>query len=200
MRTGTSGSHASKHRSVAVGREGIVLRIPIFIPEYLFQVEKCPTFHFFFLIRNHSFDPIFFFTDLENVLRSSFMNNFEYNISKTFNSLSSVFAHMASRCGKFATKWSVYNIRKEYNSHRTGLGHNMAQAFVLVLGHQHGNRDVMWKRVLYRVEMVESDLMLCFVCPFLFRCISRGEERITILSKMNYCWGNLKRLGILLSR
>ena len=104
MRTGTSGSHASKHRSVAVGREGIVLRIPIFIPEYLFQVEKCPTFHFFFLIRNHSFDPIFFFTDLENVLRSSFMNNFEYNISKTFNSLSSVFAHMASRCGKFATK------------------------------------------------------------------------------------------------
>lgn len=61
MRTGTSGSHASEHRSVAVGREGIVLRIPILIPEYLLQVEKCPIFHFFFLWRNHSFDPMFFF-------------------------------------------------------------------------------------------------------------------------------------------
>ena len=146
MRTGTSGSHASEHRSVAVGRECIVLRIPILIPEYLLQVEKCPIFHFFFLWRNHSFDPMFFFsTNLENVLRSSFMNNFEYNIPKTFNSLSSVFAHMASSCDKFATKRSVYNIRKEYNSHRTSLGHNMARAFVLVLGHQHGNCDVMWK-------------------------------------------------------
>lgn len=61
MRTGTSGSHASEHRSVAVGREGIVLRIPILIPKYLLQVEKCPIFHFFFLIRNHSFGLIFFF-------------------------------------------------------------------------------------------------------------------------------------------
>ena len=70
MRTGTSGSDTSEHRSVAVGREGIVLRIPILIPEYLLQVEKCPIFHFFFLIRNHSFDPILFFsTNLENVLR-----------------------------------------------------------------------------------------------------------------------------------
>lgn len=103
--TGTSGSHSSEHRSVAVGRECIVLRIPILIPEYLLQVEKCPIFHFFFLIRNHGFDPIFFFsTNLENVLRSSVMNDFEYNISKTFNSLSSVFAHMASSCGKFARK------------------------------------------------------------------------------------------------
>ena len=57
MRTGTSGSHASEHRSVAVGREGIVL--PILIPKYLLQVQKCPIFHFFFLIRNHSLDPIF---------------------------------------------------------------------------------------------------------------------------------------------
>ena len=104
MRTGTSSSHASEHRSAAVGREGIVFGIPILIPEYLLQEEKCPIFHFFFLIRNHSFDPIFFSTNLENVLRSSFMNNFEYNISKTFNSLSSVFAHMASSCDKFATK------------------------------------------------------------------------------------------------
>ena len=146
MRTGTSGSHASEHRSVAVGRECIVLRIPILIPEYLLQVEKCPIFHFFFLIRNHSLDPIYFFsTNLEDVLRSSFMSNFEYNISKTFNSLSRVFAHMASSCDKFATKWNVYNKRKEYNSHRTGLGHKMARAFVLVLGHQHGSREVMWK-------------------------------------------------------
>ena len=144
MRTGTSGSHASEHRSVAVGRECIVLRIPILIPEYLLQVEKCPIFHFFFLIRNHSFDPIYFFLRTWKTF-SGHMSNFEYSISKTFNSLSSVFAHMASSCDKFATKRSVYNIRKEYNSHRTILGHNMARAFVLVLGHQHGNRDVMWK-------------------------------------------------------
>ena len=64
MRTGTSGSHASEHRSVAVGRECIVLRIPILIPEYLLQVEKCPIFHFFFLIRNHSFGLKFFFYEL----------------------------------------------------------------------------------------------------------------------------------------
>ena len=55
-------------------------------------------------------------------------------------------------------------------------------------------------RVLYRVEMVESDLMLCFVCPFPFRCISMGEERITLLSKMIFCWWNIKRLGLRLSR
>ena len=35
-------------------------------------------------------------------------------------------------------------IRKEFNSHRTGLGHQHGRRFI-VLGHQYGRRDVMWK-------------------------------------------------------
>ena len=41
------------------------------------------------------------------------------------------------------TKESVC-IRKEFNSHRTRLGHQHGRRFI-VLGHQHGRRDVMWK-------------------------------------------------------
>ena len=36
-------------------------------------------------------------------------------------------------------------IRKEFNSHRTGLGHQHGRSFI-VLKHQYGRRDVMWKR------------------------------------------------------
>ena len=39
------------------------------------------------------------------------------------------------------TKESVY-IRKELNSHRTGLGHQYGRRFI-VLRHQYGRRDVM---------------------------------------------------------
>ena len=35
-------------------------------------------------------------------------------------------------------------IRKEFNSHRSGLGHQHGRRFI-VLGHQYGRRDVMWK-------------------------------------------------------
>ena len=35
-------------------------------------------------------------------------------------------------------------IRKEFNSHRTGLGHQHGRRFI-VLRHQYGRRDVMWK-------------------------------------------------------
>ena len=41
------------------------------------------------------------------------------------------------------TKESVC-IRKEFNSHRTRLGHQHGRRFI-VLGHQYGRRDVMWK-------------------------------------------------------
>ena len=41
------------------------------------------------------------------------------------------------------TKESVC-IRKEFNSHRIGLGHQHGRRFV-VLGHQYGRHDVMWK-------------------------------------------------------
>ena len=46
-------------------------------------------------------------------------------------------------CKLFGTKESVC-IRKEFNSHRTGLGHQHDRRFI-VLGHQSGRRDVMWK-------------------------------------------------------
>ena len=44
-------------------------------------------------------------------------------------------------CKFIGTKESVY-IRKEYNSQRTGLGHQHGRRFI-VLGHQYGRRDVM---------------------------------------------------------
>ena len=47
-------------------------------------------------------------------------------------------------CKFIETKGSVY-IRKEFNSHRTGLVHQHGRRFI-VLEHQYGCRDVTWKR------------------------------------------------------
>ena len=44
-------------------------------------------------------------------------------------------------CKFMGTKESVC-IRKELNSHRTGLGHQHGRRFI-VLGHQYGRNDVM---------------------------------------------------------
>ena len=44
------------------------------------------------------------------------------------------------------TKGSIY-IRKEFNSHRTGLENQHSRPFI-VLEHQYGRRDVMWKQSL----------------------------------------------------
>ena len=44
-------------------------------------------------------------------------------------------------CKFIGTKESVY-IRKEFNSHRTGLGHLYGRRFI-VLGHKYGRHDVM---------------------------------------------------------
>ena len=46
-------------------------------------------------------------------------------------------------CKFIETKENVC-IRKEFNSHRIGLGHQHGRRFI-VLGHQYGRRDVMWK-------------------------------------------------------
>ena len=46
-------------------------------------------------------------------------------------------------CKFIKTKESVC-MRKEFNSLRTGLGHQHGRRFI-VLGHQYGRRDVMWK-------------------------------------------------------
>ena len=50
-------------------------------------------------------------------------------------------------CKFIGTKESVC-IRKEFNSHRTRLGHQHGRRFI-VLGHQHGRRDVMWKHSIW---------------------------------------------------
>ena len=46
-------------------------------------------------------------------------------------------------CKFIGTKESVY-IRKEFNSHKTGLGHKHGRRFI-VLGHIYGRHDVTWK-------------------------------------------------------
>ena len=43
---------------------------------------------------------------------------------------------------KFIGTKEIVCIRKEYNSHGIGLGHQHGRRFI-VLGHQHGRRDVM---------------------------------------------------------
>ena len=59
-------------------------------------------------------------------------------------------------CKFIGTKESVC-IRKEFNSHRTGLGHQHGRRFI-VLGHQYGRCDVMWKRNwLVAAESLEND-------------------------------------------
>ena len=50
------------------------------------------------------------------------------------------------RLGKFIPTKNIYifYIRKECDSHRTGLGHQHGRRFI-VLEHQYGGRDVVWK-------------------------------------------------------
>ena len=63
-------------------------------------------------------------------------------------------------CKLIGTKGSVW-IRKEFNSQRTGLGHQHGRRFI-VLEHQYGRRDVMWKhsslscRFLFRGFVMEN--------------------------------------------
>ena len=46
-------------------------------------------------------------------------------------------------CKLIGTKENIC-IRKKFNSHRTGLGHQHGRRFI-VLENQHGGRDVIWK-------------------------------------------------------
>ena len=52
-------------------------------------------------------------------------------------------SHGQHICKFIETKESVC-IRKEFNSYRIGLEHQHGHRFI-VLGHQYGRRDVMWK-------------------------------------------------------
>ena len=58
-------------------------------------------------------------------------------------------------CKFIGTKESVC-IRKEFNSHRTGLGHQHGRCFI-VLGHQYGSRDVMWKHSIDALEAIYTN-------------------------------------------
>ena len=64
-------------------------------------------------------------------------------------------------CKFIGTKESVC-IRKEFNSHRTGLGHQHGLRFI-VLGHQYGRRDVMWKHSIGELE--RKNFSRCFFTP-----------------------------------
>ena len=48
---------------------------------------------------------------------------------------------------KFIGTKEIVCIRKEFNSHRTGLGHQHGCCFI-VLGHQYGRHNVMWKHFI----------------------------------------------------
>ena len=47
-------------------------------------------------------------------------------------------------------------IRKEFNSHKIGLGHQHGRRFI-VLGHQYGRRDVMWKHSIHMKMNMQWD-------------------------------------------
>ena len=84
---------------------------------------------------------------------------FDYLIIECFHS-------RGQHLNKFiGTKESVC-IRKEFNSHRTGLGHQHGRRFI-VLGHQYGRRDVMWKHSI--------DLSACI--PLQWANIKKSRSR-----------------------
>ena len=76
-------------------------------------------------------------------------------------------SHGQHLCKCIGTKESVC-IRKEYNSHRTGLGHQHGRRFI-VLEHQYGLSDVMWK------HSIDWGI-------YLFSLFTRNENRA------NSCW------------
>ena len=75
---------------------------------------------------------------------------FEIMGQKTLDRLLSLTEYLHSRgqhlCKFIGTKESV-SIRKELNSHWTGLGHQHGRRFI-VLGHHYGHRDVMLKHFI----------------------------------------------------
>ena len=68
-------------------------------------------------------------------------------VCKHFSQIECFHSHDQHLCKFIETKESVC-IRKEFNSQRTGLGHQHGRRFI-VLGHQYGRRDVMWKHSIH---------------------------------------------------
>ena len=72
------------------------------------------------------------------------LNQSSYNpTSHKATTIECFHSHGQHLCKFIGTKESVC-IRKELNSHRTGLGHQHGRRFI-VLGHPYGCRDVTWK-------------------------------------------------------
>ena len=74
--------------------------------------------------------------------------------------------HLCKFIGK---KESVY-IRKEFNSHKTGLDHKHGRCFI-VLGHKYGRHDVIWthnKMSRSVVAEMSSWLWSIYCCKYLF--------------------------------
>ena len=117
-------------------------------------------------------------------------------------------------CNFIGTKESIC-IRKEFNSQRTGLGHQHGRRFI-VLGHQYGRRDVMWKHsiesLLNKINMefaaylLENGLKvgtICTICQatpwgFCMNCLaeekkwqmpgSRNKHASNWLSRLIFSW------------
>ena len=77
-----------------------------------------------------------------NTYRNHFSRSYENrSIIKVKRSIECFHSRGQHLCKFIGTKESVY-IRKEFNSHRTSLGHQHGRRFI-VLGRQYGRRDVM---------------------------------------------------------
>ena len=94
----------------------------------------------------------------EKVFRGRYAH-FTYNESglrcftrwKVFNAIE-CFHSRGQHLWKFMGIKESVCIRKEFNSHRIGLGHQHGCRFI-VLGHQYGRRDVMWKHsIVYPLD------------------------------------------------
>ena len=85
-------------------------------------------------------------------------------------------------CKFFGTKESV-GIRKEFNSHRIGLGHQHGGHFI-VLRHQYGRRDVMWKHSRLRPQAKDSEN--CQTPTGYFRL--QGKPRSLMFQNVSFVW------------
>ena len=89
------------------------------------------------------------------ILGCIFFNEFEKDFNHPY--LSSTLYRALSLTWP-ASMQIYWDIRKEFNSHRTGLGHQHGHHFI-ILGHQYGHCDIIWTHSIgiYSVYIGESD-------------------------------------------
>ena len=116
-------------------------------------------------------DPEFFAT------LTTWRNDFSSLFPKAIECFHSRGQHLCKFIGK---KESVC-IRKEFNSHRTGLGHQHGRCFI-VFGHQYGRRDVLWKHSIAIVWLI--------VC-MPFSCI---DSSVKVIAFVIWLHGRLRNI------